>query len=185
MVWTAPRTWVEGETLSADLLNAQIRDNFLHQAANFAVGERGYFVSTGINQVERRRTRRVTLNEVATTSSTSYADDADSPGPEITLTTGTSCLVMWACTQHLTEDGGGAASTFTSVAVSGATTIAADTSWALRKQDVEGQRFAAAQFARFAQLTPGENTFKMRYAVGSASAVGVFFRRRLMVMPLN
>ena len=33
MAWTAPRTWVTGETVTAALMNAHIRDNFLETSA--------------------------------------------------------------------------------------------------------------------------------------------------------
>lgn len=33
MAWTAPRTWVTGETVTAALMNAHIRDNFLETGA--------------------------------------------------------------------------------------------------------------------------------------------------------
>ena len=33
MAWTAPRTWVTGETVTAALMNAQVKDNFLETSA--------------------------------------------------------------------------------------------------------------------------------------------------------
>lgn len=42
MAWSSPRTWVAGETLTASLLNTQVRDNFLQYGSGtwsaFATG---------------------------------------------------------------------------------------------------------------------------------------------------
>ena len=53
MAWTAPRTWVTGETVTAALMNAQIKDNFLVSgpAQVTTVGDIVY--ATGANALAR------------------------------------------------------------------------------------------------------------------------------------
>jgi hypothetical protein len=53
MVWTAPRTWVSGEVLTAALLNTHVRDN-LNQAGPAVVTTAGDLVyATGANALAR------------------------------------------------------------------------------------------------------------------------------------
>jgi hypothetical protein len=179
MTWTTPRTWISGETLTSALLNAQLRDNMLQQAAEIVTGERGYVVSNGLNSLAVRHTRRANVLATVTTTSTSYTSPSTSPGPTLTLDTDTQCVLMYEA--HMKDSVGGNAS-YASVAVSGATTIAADDSWALRAQRIADESMCCAQFRWFNTLTPGENTFTMQYRVGGGT--GTFKWRRLMALPL-
>lgn len=72
-----------------------------------------------------------------------------------------------------------------SFAVSGATTVSASDSWAqyLSGTDASNSnRWAVCN--RVTGLTPGSNTFTMKYASGTPGATSTFARREIVVMPL-
>lgn len=72
-----------------------------------------------------------------------------------------------------------------SVAVSGDSTIAASDDWCLYMSGMtaaNAQRWGVCH--RMTGLTPGSNTFTMKYATGIAGATGTFQRREIIVMPL-
>jgi hypothetical protein len=70
---------------------------------------------------------------------------------------------------------------WTSVAVSGASTIAASDSWALSMDILTSQIFHGLTYVETG-LTAGVNTFQMQYRQSSA-ATGTFASRRLNVVP--
>ena len=110
-----------------------------------------------------------------TTSATYTATLAGSPGtnPSVTLVTGTTALVMLS-TGMFTSGGSGAIS----VAVSGATTLAANT--------VYGMQTASANSSDYARtfvltgLTAGTNTFTLQYNAAGGGTQS-FLRRNLTV----
>lgn len=64
MVWTTPRTWVNGETVTAAMLNEQVRDN---QAALLtSVNARQKLLTPGTTAAENRAALTAALNEAAT-----------------------------------------------------------------------------------------------------------------------
>jgi hypothetical protein len=46
-VWTTPRTWIAGETVTATQLNAHLRDNFDYLYANLSSGSLHPFLLMG------------------------------------------------------------------------------------------------------------------------------------------
>jgi hypothetical protein len=52
MAWTAPRTWVSGETLTAALLNTHLRDNISETASAKAAAAGDIFVATAANALK-------------------------------------------------------------------------------------------------------------------------------------
>ncbi len=109
------------------------------------------------------------------TTSTSYVDLATA-GPSVTLVTGTTALVSFNSYIGL---GAGEAG-YISLAVSGATTLAASNNY-------QAEAFTASTAAEitvgktfiFSGLTAGTNTFKLQYRVGSGTVE--FIRRELVV----
>jgi hypothetical protein len=127
-------------------------------------------------------TATVATNE--NTNSTSYTD-LTTPGPAVTVTTGTKVLVI--VTSQL--NGANGSTTFMSYAVSGATTIAANDPVALIRQNDTGVQFNAnirASAVSQVTLTAGSNTFTAKYrnSVGGGS-LSVFRERDILVMNLN
>lgn len=108
-----------------------------------------------------------------TTSATYTATLSGSPGtnPSVTLVTGTSALVQF--TVQTTASGGFAGS---SVAVSGATTLAASDNYVLVSEVTTGITLSR-QFV-LTGLTAGTNTFTLNYRTGGTMTAG---RRAIVV----
>jgi hypothetical protein len=178
MTWTAPKTFTSAVLTAADL-NQQIRDN-LNQCAPANFTDTGkYFVSTGPNQLAMRQYKKATSLATSQTTSTSYTDLPDGLGPSVTCETGTEALVIYGCEMSNSTAGW---SCFMSIAVSGATSIAADTNVnCLRSMSGANVNLQASQVWYIDTLNPGTNTFTAKYAVGGNT--GTFLRRRMFVLP--
>jgi hypothetical protein len=112
-----------------------------------------------------------------TTTSTTYAD-LTTAGPAVTITTGTRAIVRISALMYQTTGGTG----FVSVAVSGATTVAAN--------DTDALTYASTTFGSSMSrdilidgLTPGSNTFTMKYRT-TANTLNAG-RRTISVTPLT
>jgi hypothetical protein len=116
----------------------------------------------------------VTTSE--TTTSNSYTDLATF-GPSVSIVTGTKALVMFSA-DHDIVAGGEAARM--SVAVSGATTIAASDEYGLRNETAVNVQLSYALL--FTNLTPGTNIFTAKYKAQAAGTVR-FANRRIVVTP--
>lgn len=177
MAWTAPMTAVSGSVFTASQFNTFIRDNLNETAPAKASTTGGYFVTTAPNQITERVGARQTIATQETTTSTSYTDLA-TIGPTVTVTTSTMALVIWGA-EHSNS------STFSvrcSVDVTGASTIAAADIRALAHYGLTaGGEFQASHAVFYDDLTPGVNTFTLKYRVGGGT--GTFSRRRLIVLP--
>jgi hypothetical protein len=115
-----------------------------------------------------------------TTSSTSYTD-LTTVGPTVTLTTGTSAFVVFGCWG--TDTGNLGNNQKMSVAVSGATTIAASDSWmAFGSEGLNGVSMVNGYI--FTTLTAGSNTFTAKYSKSGGSSTADFTRRFLQVFTI-
>ena len=112
-----------------------------------------------------------------TTSSGSYTD-LTTPGPAVTVTTGTKALVIISDYSVV----GVGDNAFTSFAVSGATTIAAADAYAISQSGTNTQSVSRA--TRLSTLTAGSNTFTMKYR-GSGGGTGTFKDREIIVIDLG
>ncbi len=184
MAWTAPRTWVTGETVTAALMNAHIRDNLLEtsaatvttagdiayaDAAN-SMGSRvgigaanTHLVSTGTDPAWSEIGTDVdgASGDSVLTSYTPLGDfDWSFAGQiEVTVTTGTEALVLWKARMF---NNTGGSSTFLSYSVSGATTVAASDTFAIFYESSGAND--AAEFGGFdlrTGLTAGSNVFTL------------------------
>lgn len=144
------------------------------------------FHPTGTNAIAERAWEGYVFNKTGTgetTSSTSYAN-LKTHGPSVTIATGTQALVFFGSLMgHQTSNAG----SFCSVAVSGATTLAASDDWSLTDDghtaasgDDNMRRLSGHKM--FTGLTAGDNTFTMKYRVGSGT--GQFNYRSLVVWAL-
>lgn len=178
MAWTAPMTAVSGSVYTAAQFNTFVRDNLNETAPAKATTAGGYFVTTSLNEITERVGARQTVVTSETTTSTSYTDLA-TVGPTVTVTTGPLALVLWGA--QMTNNTANASSR-TSVEVSGASTSAADDVRGLAFDPVSaGGVFQASHAVFYDDLTPGSNTFTLKYRVGAGT--GTFSRRRLIVLP--
>lgn len=116
-----------------------------------------------------------------TTTSTSYTDLA-TVGPAVTVTTGTKALVLFSSGGYNATTG---AVLSASVAVSGATTLAASDDWALSRKQVSGgtDTLTFGQSVLLTGLTAGSNTFTMKYSVSGGT--GNFNLRRINVIDMG
>lgn len=125
-----------------------------------------------------------TVSTGEATASTTYVDLATA-GPSVTLTTGTSALVT--ISGHVTKALGGLGNDgFLALEVSGATTIAAaDANAASQSYPLAsgGFNFQIARTFKITGLTPGSNTFKLKYRCNGGNA-WTFFDRDITVIAL-
>lgn len=187
MAWTAPLTASTNATLTAAQYNTHCRDNFLMMEAAKATGtinaQETFCLmmcdTAAANSVVERAWAHSTVEASETVTATSYTD-GETFGPSITVTTSTEALVFFGATiQNDTVN----VSASTSVAVSGASTVAASDSIRL---DLDGITAANAMrrsgHHHFTGLTAGANTFTMQYKV--AANTGTFTNRHLAVWAL-
>jgi hypothetical protein len=113
-----------------------------------------------------------------TTASTSYVDLA-TVGPAVTMTTGTEAIVIFG--GQYGDSGNLGNNGFMSVAVSGATTVAAsDTFAAFGDQAVNTENLSSGFL--FTGLTAGSNTFTAKYKKSGGTSTAVFTKRYLLVI---
>lgn len=182
MAWSTPLTAVSNTALTAAQWNATVRDNLLTTAPALATVAGSIFAATGTNAIAQRTPAAAAQTGAAeTTTSTTYtgtlSGGAGTAGPSITVTTGPKALISFHCRQSSSVAG---TNVWTSVAVSGATTIAANDNWAI-SYDQAGQIYHGLTYIE-PSLTAGSNTFQMQYRVSGGT--GTFGTpRRLNVVP--
>lgn len=179
MAWTAPMTAVAGATFSAAQFNQHVRDNLNQTAPALATAASQVPVSIGANALAMRTpaTARVDANQ--STASTSYVD-LTTPGPVLNVTTGTIALVWFACEIANNTSNSLAKA---SVEVSGASSVSVSDAWMLSMDGNAANNYSRGSMMHtFTGLTPGTNTFTMKYAVGSNT--GSFKNREINVFPL-
>lgn len=181
MAWTTPKTWVANSTLTAAELNTHLRDNLNETEAALASKDGSYFVGAGVNMIAERALVTARINTTEATSSTSYVD-LTTLGPEVTVETGGAAIVFFQ-TAGRNSTGNVNGMAICSVAVSGATSQSAANEWSIEISGVNANRpLHCSAFKLFDDLTPGENTFTLKYRV--ATGTGSFSHRYIGVMPL-
>lgn len=179
MTWTAPMTAVDGDIFTASQYNTHVRDNLMEteRATGTAAGQ--YFVTTGTNSISPRIGGSQTVNTESATTNSSFGN-LPSAGPAVTLTTGENALCIFKVRGwHNSND----VSWQVSVEVSGSTTIAADATRAIvtdGRNGGSGNRLSFMGATRFTDLTPGTNTFTLKYW----NTNGSFQSRHLAVIPV-
>lgn len=178
MAWTAPLTAVFNVVLTSAQWNTHIRDNSNETMPGKATTAGRWFVATGANAIAERAIDEAEVITSQTTTSTSYTDLATS-GPAVTVTTGTQALVLFSSRLQSNTDN---AEVWASVAVSGATTVAANDEWAMLLDGAETNNANTwGMMRQFTGLIAGSNTFTMKYKVNAGT--GTFENRRICVVP--
>jgi hypothetical protein len=178
MAWTAPATAVANATLPAATWNATVRDNLNATAVALATTASQYFVASGVNTLAARLMQTATVATSQSTASAAYTN-LTTVGPQVTVTTGTIAVVLFTAAVSNTNTN---SATDVSVAVSGATSVAASDAWRTVLDGVAANQVnRVAGFHVFTGLTPGSNIFTQQYKVGSGT--GTFADRELLVMP--
>jgi hypothetical protein len=128
-------------------------------------------ISSGASVIHAGYPHFIAAAQVATaesTASTGYVD-LTTAGPSVTLVTGTSVIVEMAGIGYMTS-GSFTGSNYTTVAVSGATTVAASDSHATLISPASNTgRFGWSDAQVLTGLTAGTNTFKLQYRVDSGT----------------
>lgn len=178
MAWTSPKTANVGEVFSAADWNTYVRDNLKETMPGRASAALDYFVCDTINHLAVRTASNDRDDASETTTSTSYTDLGGVADPTVTVTSGKRALAFWS----VQMSNSGANINSVSVAVSGATTVAADDDWAIILDGVAANsvnRFGGVHL--FTDLTAGSNTFTVKYKVSAGT--GTFLNREIIVVP--
>jgi len=171
-------TAVAGATFTAAEFNQYVRDNLNECPTAKATGAAQFFVSTGANAVAARQMSNATVTAAQATASTTYTDLA-TVGPQVSVTTGERAMVLFASRIQNSLTNGAAEA---SVAVTGASAIGASGEWAIKMDGIASSNAnRLSMIHMFSGLTPGTNTFTMKYLVGSGT--GTFSSRELIVLP--
>lgn len=178
MSWSTPLTAVSNATLTAAQWNASVRDNLLVTVVALATAAGNMFVSTGANALAQRVPSSDTVNTSQTSTSTSYVDLA-SVGAQCASVVSDIRVIVWMTAQM--NNGTASQDSISSVAVSGATTTAADDNYCLDVQSPTA--FTDMTAARTVRLTvtAGTNTYTQKYRV--TGGTGTFRRRSMVVLP--
>lgn len=175
MAWTTPLTWTAA-VLTVAQMNQQVRDNMNETPTALATTAGQYAVATGANALAMRRVDSASSLATQTTSSTTYTTAS---GPAVTITTGTNVLTWLFAYMSIDTN---STSAFYSVAVSGASTNAADDNRALTVgRFTSAFLIGACQVVYITGLTAGSNTFTGQIRVNGGT--GTYDNRRLVVMP--
>lgn len=180
MAWTAPITFVANTGLTAAQLNTYLRDNMNETAPAKATTPGYHFVSTGPNAIAERAWESSFIDTSQGTTSTTFVDLA-TVGPQVTIETGSKALWFINC---FTAAPVANTARRASVEVTGASSIAASDNTGIL-HDVtsvspNGVRTAACHMET--GLTPGTNTFTMKYRSGGGTVN--FVQRELIVIGL-
>lgn len=179
MAWSAPMTAVANSTFTAAQFNQYVRDNLNETAPAKATSAGSYFVADGVNSIAERTPDGVGVLTEETTASTSFTDLA-TVGPSVTVETGPFALVL----THSQVENSGAGFTYAGVEVTGASAISPANNRSINISGSAGTRLGAGTAVLYEgglALTPGTNTFTMKYRVSSGT--GTFADRRIIVMP--
>jgi hypothetical protein len=184
MAWSTALTAVSNAALTAAQWNASVRDNLAETAPAKATATGRIFVTTGANAIAERipSIGRVTGGGQGTTS-TSFVD-LTTVGPNVnSLTTGTSAIFAVSSFCLNTQAANGC---YMGVAVSSASTIAADVNRSLRVMSGAASENSKGSYVGMfgGTLTAGSNTFSAKYAALFNTGTATFDERELLVIPL-
>jgi hypothetical protein len=181
MAWSTPLTAVANSALTAAQWNASVRDNLLETGPAKATVAGRLLVTAGANSLVERVVTQSTNNASGTTTSSSFTDlSGTTVGPAVTAVTGTSALIWFSAQMQCAAAG---TVTQVAVAVSGATTQAADNTIDIYTDGLgAGQAQRNSVIHLFTGLTAGTNTFTMKYRVGAST--GTFYDRSIGILAL-
>lgn len=179
MAWTAPMTAIAGSVFTAAQFNTFVRDNLAETAPAKATTPGAYFAVSDTNQITERISDAAVDTASGTTTSTAFTD-LDGPatvGPAVSVITGSRALV-WV-TGSCSNSGTGSARL--AYEVTGATSIAAADNRGIGLASLAGGTIVAGTVHLHEDLSPGTNTFTMKYRVSAST--GTFGSRRIGVLP--
>lgn len=175
MTWNNLPTYTNGTLTAAQLM--AIRDNIYESAAAKATTARGYFVATGPNALAERFVYHDEVITTGTTTSGSYANPAGDNGPDVDIVTGTACVIH----HSLQLENSASGSTWGSLDITGATTVAVTDRWAVMTQAGAANGTRSGVTTWFS-MTAGASNVNMLFRVSSGT--GSFDDRRIVVHAL-
>jgi hypothetical protein len=178
MAWSAPMTFVANTALTAAQLNQYLRDNMLETAPAKATTAGYHFVTTGPNSIAERAIEGDWIATAETTTETSYTD-LNTLGPSVTCVTGTKAIYIMSA--RMSHSAGG--SLRASIEISGASSIEAGDARELTVHIGHNHQNKVGTTYFETGLTPGTNTFTMKYRVQD-EGTGTFAERHLIVIAL-
>jgi len=157
-------TFVDGSVLTAEQLNIFLRDNLNETSPAKATTKGSLFVGNGPNSIVERIPQRAIITAADDTTSTSYTDMA-TVGPSVTVTTGTRALIVISA--HIANNTSNSLSSI-SYTISGNTVQAATDTNSLFVDGIDADKPTQRMQIQYEEgLSPGENTFTLKYKVGS------------------
>lgn len=181
MAWTAPRTWVTSEVVTASVMNTHVRDNFLETGpAVHTSSTPGFIIGTSAaNLLDESIPTKDFVSTSESTTSTSYTNLATAQ-PAVAVTTNTRAIVMLGARMWNTSGG---ENSYMSHGVTGDTTVSPSDNWAASSESGAAND-AGVHFHVFMHqgLTGGSNTFTAKYKV--TGGTGFFQLRHMLVIPL-
>jgi hypothetical protein len=181
MVWTAPMTAVNGAILTAAQWNTHVRDNLLETAPAKVSASGQLIVSNGPNSLVARSPASAYVTAVEGTTSTSFTDLA-TYGPEVSVLTGNSAMIFTATILAQTTVNAYAVQSYE---ISGATTSSPGSATGLNfRAGASNQQFRGTYVDLLTGLTPGVNTFTMKYQALSGGTAS-FGQRIIFVLPFS
>lgn len=183
MTWTAPFTAVAGSVLTASQVNTFVRDNLNETMPAKATTPGSIFAVSNVHEISQRTANAFSDPESVEITATSFDNPSTgSPGPSITVTTGEMALVGYRAN---VRNPSVTARVEVSYAISGATEREASTTRSLGysvSNSGSGYQHRMGVTDLATLLTPGQNTFTLKYAVSSGTGFAV--DRRIWVLPL-
>ncbi len=198
MAWVAPITFVAGTPPTAAEINSMLYTNMLETMPGLATQRGQFFVTSGVNSIVARtigQDNRTSADGPITVTSTSYGNGTGAISHAlctVTVTTGISALAIWNSQANISHSTDSNQKGFTSVAITGDTTVAASDNYA---QSIEvdstepfgvfGASMPGSLMAHyFTGLTAGSNTFTLKYRVRVAGeGFDTFYGQSLAVIP--
>ena len=181
MAWTAPMTFIANAAITAAQMNTYLRDNLLETMPAKATETGGaFFVTTGTNQIAERVIKSARVETNQSTTSTTFTNLA-TVGPAVTVTTGTSALVMWSAEMRNAAGSSQTATVSMTVDVTGASSIPGTDSRRFTNSAEDDGLHQSFHAVWFDDLTAGLNTFTAKYKCSSGT--GFFASRVVTVIP--
>lgn len=182
MAWTSPMTAVANQKWTATQFNAHVRDNLLETEAAVVSSSGQFVLSDGVNSLTTRTVNSAASSTTGTTSSTSYTSSLSGASSlsVSSVTTGTAALVYVGARMSNSVNN---AATYIGVAISGATSVAADDDRAAYIDSLTANNLmSAGVWELYTGLTPGSHTFTAQYHVSSGT--GTYGVRNMIVIAL-
>jgi hypothetical protein len=176
MAWTAPVTAIAGSAFGSALFNATVRDNLNETSTAKATQVSSWFPASGVNALAERVPVQNNTQGSSTTTATAYGNLADGVTTSVSVATGNRALVSLYTNFNNSVNGN---RTWMAFDTSGATTVAASDLFSIDHSFNGGMRWGATFLVT--SLTPGTNTFTLRYRV--TAGTGTFSVRRIAVIP--